>query len=1675
LNIDLLHISHDELNEQVPPLSKGVRGILSQTCRLDGRKSPRPPLRKGEIPIGHFGFCFCAALFFLLTVCSELRAQAKGPVTGLDISLESLDTGYYDRTYRCKGTVYEVIGIAGLRPAANAEIRARLGGKQIWLTTDERGLFQIKLRVPKESEVELGSAGDPELEIEVHKGRHRREYAFPVSLSSPLKAEVRTDRRLYEPGETVHFWSRLEEALTGRPLADIPVVIIWDNGENREIVTSEAGVAAADFVLAANETSPSGTVSIRAEKRTLNTAEYTVGKRPTTDLLVSVKATPETVRPGEPVSIEVEVLSVRGTPMRGAAVSINVSKQEKEGRTDAKGKAIFQVSAPLYSAQSGSSVSIKGTARHAGCRAVDFHGSFSIQSASSDDEKPSYTINVLTLQRGLIPEVNDRLIVSVDTEDGPKAKNGTIVELRGSAFKGTVATATVDRHGFASVPIRLARSDYAKHASGDCADSPATTIEVTAMGEGRATKRATFCVGVSENALVLPIVTKPSVGPGESFEVTVERRPEAAEMPVSVELFCGDSPGSTDAKVALPSSNTVRLTAPKNRLGLCTVRARPMLDVNKSPSFGLGVSEPILVRPELPSFPTLTLDSDQYMIKERAKLTIHTPSNAPRSWAAVAVRDLAQHQGEPPFVEYFMGNELEQAVLDPSTKEADLLVRAAMTAYSTMDENAFLDQENEAPGPAMEYDAARLAVALRNDTVGKWMVAVEALASQSLQSGTMEEITVGKGALRRFRSDAIDLAMENSGEDEALTLGEGKVTTDMLSLVDSSFTFETAARRVARKRLVYLLSKLASDLNPEENDETRQLGLSAVTPERRLSDMVRRGVLAPTDLRDPWGNTFVLRKTGRPPCFVFSGESEGFELLSPGPDGAVGTSDDVRDPWERAIPEGTLYARASGEDRLMALLSAISPGSAAFEKLMAAYDRLNDEAVEELIGDAIGDAFGFGGLGLSGTGEGGGGTAGDTIGLGSIGTLGHGAGSAARALAGMLREDFPATLYFKAEAPLSRSGNTTLEIPLAQAATTYIVEAIIWREDGWRWSASTEIHVDQDFIVDAPLPERAIVGDEVALPVRISNRTDAARTVHIEVTGTDELGISPIETKAIQIPSADTIEVPVKLSLRKAASGKITIAAFDTNNKPIDAVRRAIVVKPSKRRAQTEIQEILRGSGKISLDVPQGAEPAGANEIAVTLGSAVFYPDMDLWSWWVTGLTEDGQINSVKPTQDELSRLKDGTDPTRLSMRIGAEWTNAAVKDDVMKYSLETLANHAEKEKSKDADSVRTLSRILMLLAPALNHIAARDALRKPLLKLMGELRNKVESGAALFADAPWLCAQSAAALLYSAPKKKGGKRAAEFLSRARRAVITIDGDPWFEGGRDDAKGNVGSGYDGFGATAALAAAEIREGNDDDAYKLLRSLVKRLHFDSSNQFGQETLFLGDGLTAATAALLLGKGKVPSKVTVAVDKERHEVDLTGDSFTLNTDDAGDRAGIGRLKLSALGQGGLHTIEIKDAGSHLVMVNGKVEYTVDWTVPPPHVGPFIVRVDGKAGLADDRSGLKLVIRNRIPRAIMEPVIEISLPAGAEVDEEAKKSLARWTVSEPMVSSDTLTLKLLPLRPQEEVVIPLPWLWTAAGRFTGLGVTAWAADRPDAITVLPATKLDVSNRASTGGGEP
>ncbi len=119
-------------------------------------------------------------------------------------------------------------------------------------------------------------------------------------------------------------------------------------------------------------------------------------------------------------------------------------------------------------------------------------------------------------------------------------------------------------------------------------------------------------------------------------------------------------------------------------------------------------------------------------------------------------------------------------------------------------------------------------------------------------------------------------------------------------------------------------------------------------------------------------------------------------------------------------------------------------------------------------GDAIGDAFGAGGLGLSGVGEGGGGR-GEGIGLGNIGTLGHGAGTGTGSGFGSGHGRLGGA--HKTKSPSLRQGATTVNGRLPAEVIQRIVRQNFGRfrlcyENGLRTSPTLQGRVAVKFVID---------------------------------------------------------------------------------------------------------------------------------------------------------------------------------------------------------------------------------------------------------------------------------------------------------------------------------------------------------------------------------------------------------------------------------------------------------------------------------------------------------------------------------------------------------------------------------------------------------------------------------
>ena len=370
------------------------------------------------------------------------------------------------------------------------------------------------------------------------------------------------------------------------------------------------------------------------------------------------------------------------------------------------------------------------------------------------------------------------------------------------------------------------------------------------------------------------------------------------------------------------------------------------------------------------------------------------------------------------------------------------------------------------------------------------------------------------------------------------------------------------------------------------------------------------------DLVDPWGGRFGLRSP-RSPVWALSERAIDVELVSPGPDGRLGTRDDVRNPFQRVVSAGTPYAVASGEDRLMRRLAVLRSVPRTLDLIRAAYERQNVEVREEAIGDAVGAEVSEGTIGLGNleTVErgiaGGGGGSGYGRGAGGLGLGGRsaptvGTGPAGGVgLASLVRERFPPTLLFRPSLVVDPSGTTAIDVPLADAVTTYLVEAIVWRADGWVWSAHTRLRVDKDVVVSAPIPPVAHRGDHLTIPLRVANRGDAPREVEVRLTGDPSIGIPDAPAQRVTVAPGDAAVVGVDVAPSRSGSGRLQVSVVTPEGEPLDAVRMPMRVVRPARRVELERSAIAAGRSRVELRVPEGALP-DRGSISLTLGSALF-------------------------------------------------------------------------------------------------------------------------------------------------------------------------------------------------------------------------------------------------------------------------------------------------------------------------------------------------------------------------------------------------------------------------------------------------------------------------------------
>jgi hypothetical protein len=1659
---------------------------------------------------------------------SEVTDAVEGGSVGYELAISGATSTERGSPVRLSGIAYVVEGLMDLRATAGLEVTLSLhaltpAGDRYRLIAErtvrarEGGRFEVEVPVP---DFEMAA---PRLLARVRRaGQPGRTFAVPFASTQSHALSALTDRDRYEPGETVHVWTILRALRGGRPAPGRPILVALVDPSGRELSRTEA------------TTRPSGAVSVEIPlPETLAPGRYAVHvasdetippvlrsievfERTVERLAVAVELEERLVAPGAPLRGTVRVTTPSGTPVRGASVELYASGDFETPValvTGADGTARIDTPTPAY---------LSGDVLSISCAVRVSHPAYGAASAAAPYllARTAYLVEATPEAGGLVPELDSELFVSIADPLGAPIAAGVELEVRGLGVPGGRALVRTDAHGLAAVTVRLPRGAAAQMDCGDAGRVPGTSLEVEVRTSPPIS--ATVCAPVALEAEVLVRPLQPVAGPGDRVEVALLRRPEVSGRAVLVEAL---SEGRALA-FAWADAGAARtsLTLPRDVLGVLELRARALapedargaLDERGETWLGVGSRAAILVRPPDAFSLALRPDAALHRVRETARVELST-SAAPigGGWATLVARDEAQHAGESDWAMEVVAAELRGAGTGPVAAGDQLFLRAALAASSSRDSGGggappiVTDPWDEPAWDAGVEGLLRDPIAGREALIrrslGIWMVQLETLLEQAAEwDPEARARVVRSGARPDFTPEALQVLEELGLGGGVLTLGGLPVRPAMLHDADPSFSFDSAARRVARSRLVFLLLALARLGNPDDPDAAR--ASAGQPPERWLSLLVSLGLVTQEQLNDPWGRPYALRRVaGRLPAVVFSERALDLELSSPGPDGVAGNADDVRDPFARVVPSGTPYAIASGEDELMANLWRIAPGTQVLAGMAQAYGRLGLAAEEEREGGAVTATMSEMTRGVSGSGYG---MAAETaMGYGSGGAYPsempapsameyeEGASSGARrsarataesaerdrgdvfagpivdgrfgAMAAVIREDFPATLHFVGEVALDAAGRATVEVPLADAITTYRIEAIGWSGSGWISAGRTTVRVEQEAEIDAPVPEVAIVGDVLRLPVRVLNRGAAPLAARFDVTSEGGLEVALGESATLEVPAGEARDAVLEVRPTAAGAGALVVTCRRAaDGAALDAVRRPLAVVEDARLVRDETELLVEGRAEVSLELPGEAEGRGPAELRLRVAGAIFGAPVEWgagdppWAGWAIALAgqrippELGAQLAIWSRMTGYGDARDyfGRSNLQMALILGALFDDALLTDDeaaaILRFLSDQLGVGTRSELYASYHgayappiSSEEASWVLLGLAPALRS-TGRPTLRADLEAVAEVLRGAASAEGALPVDRAETFARVAAALALAGAAPADAARADEMLRRTERSVIRVGELAWLEPDGDD-----GSIEPRIHPSALLALAYIGRGRHADALPILRAMADVARGAGSWSTRARALACG-------AASLITAGAGLSGTTLEVD---------GAPVELGTGAAGGLV----ASSDALARPGPHVITVALAEGAIAVLEVQHRYALPWSTPPASAARLALEWSGEAGARETRSALSLRIRNRGTRVAVRPVVEIQMPAGAELDEPTREGLASLLAEPPAMEGNVLRLALRPLAPGASIRVPIRSRWSVGGTLRGLGVSAFddAESRRGArrsYAVLPSREL-------------
>jgi hypothetical protein len=158
-----------------------------------------------------------------------------------------------------------------------------------------------------------------------------------------------------------------------------------------------------------------------------------------------------------------------------------------------------------------------------------------------------------------------------------------------------------------------------------------------------------------------------------------------------------------------------------------------------------------------------------------------------------------------------------------------------------------------------------------------------------------------------------------------------------------------------------------------------------------------------------------------------------------------------------------------------------------------------------------------------------------------------------------LRQVFPETLYWNAEALTDENGDLTLDVPLADTVTTWRLTALASTQEGELGFTTYDLVVFQDFFVELDLPLLITHGEEITATVTLYNYLPQSQTVL--------LNLAPAAWYSLVSPPQAVILAPndvatAHFSIRAEQSGDFSLQVTAVGERMSDAVAVGVTVEP---------------------------------------------------------------------------------------------------------------------------------------------------------------------------------------------------------------------------------------------------------------------------------------------------------------------------------------------------------------------------------------------------------------------------------------------------------------------------------------------------------------------------------